>query len=179
MPMIETPTVSISESIRPVEKRKPWKKLVVPIFDDHAMDCKSGIQAVLAPSMPSHAIKQNVCVGRLVGQHPRLDHQHPRFGNSSHRIDAKHRRLVDFAATNDAVLVVRGLRAVTDFDYEFQMTGMNARLNPDVETMFLMASESNQFISSRLVKEICSLGGDIGQFVSPRVMALMAAKYTT
>ena len=64
-----------------------------------------------------------------------------------------------------------------DFDYEFQMTGMNARLNPDVETMFLMASESNQFISSRLVKEICSLGGDIGQFVSPRVMTLMAAKY--
>ena len=86
--------------------------------------------------------------------------------------------LVDFAAANDAVVVVRGLRAVTDFDYEFQMTGMNARLNPDVETMFLMASESNQFISSRLVKEICSLGGDISQFVSPRVVALMAAKYT-
>ena len=87
--------------------------------------------------------------------------------------------LVDFAAGCNAVVVVRGLRAVTDFDYEFQMTGMNARLNPDVETMFLMASESNQFISSRLVKEICSLGGDIGQFVSPRVVALMAAKYAT
>ena len=86
--------------------------------------------------------------------------------------------LVDFAAANDAVLVVRGLRAVTDFDYEFQMTGMNARLNGDVETVFLMASESNQFISSRLVKEICSLGGDIGQFVSPRVKVLMAAKYS-
>ena len=85
--------------------------------------------------------------------------------------------LVDFAAASNAVLVVRGLRAVTDFDYEFQMTGMNARLNGDVETVFLMASESNQFISSRLVKEICSLGGDIGQFVPPRVMALMAAKY--
>ena len=99
MPMIETPAVSISESIRPVQKRPPWKKLVFPIFDDLAMDCKSGIQAVLAPSMPSHAVKQNVCVRRLVGQHPRLDHQHPRFGNSSHRIDAKHRRLVDFAAT--------------------------------------------------------------------------------
>ena len=99
MPMIETPAVSISESIRPVQKRKPWKKLLVPIFDDLAMDCKSGIQAILAPSMPSHAVKQNVCVRRLVGQHPRLDHQHPRFGNSSHRIDANHRRLVDFAAT--------------------------------------------------------------------------------
>jgi|TARA_B100000315_G_scaffold238775_1_gene256910 pantetheine-phosphate adenylyltransferase len=85
--------------------------------------------------------------------------------------------LVDFAAACDAVVVVRGLRAVTDFDYEFQMTGMNARLNPNVETVFLMASESNQFISSRLVKEICALGGDIGQFVSPRVQAKMAEKY--
>ena len=85
--------------------------------------------------------------------------------------------LVDFAAASGAVVVVRGLRAVTDFDYEFQMTGMNARLNGDVETLFLMASESNQFISSRLVKEICSLGGDISPFVSPRVVDLMAAKF--
>jgi hypothetical protein len=71
--MIETPAVSISESIRPVDTRKTWKKLAVPFFDDLAMDCKSGIQAVLASSMPSHAVEQNVGVGHLVGQHPRLD----------------------------------------------------------------------------------------------------------
>ncbi|NQV55932.1 MAG: pantetheine-phosphate adenylyltransferase [Rhodospirillales bacterium] len=85
--------------------------------------------------------------------------------------------LVDFAVKSGAVLVVRGLRAVTDFDYEFQMTGMNARLNPDVETVFLMASESHQFISSRLVKGICELGGDIGQFVSPRVRGQLLGKF--
>ena len=58
-------------------------------------------------------------------------------------------------------MIIRGLRAVTDFDYEFQMTGMNRRLNPNIETVFLMASETNQFISSRMVKEIAQLGGDI------------------
>ncbi len=64
---------------------------------------------------------------------------------------------------------MRGLRAVSDFEYEFQMTGMNARLNPEVETVFLMASEKHLCISSKLVKEIAGLGGDIVQFVSPGV----------
>ena len=68
-----------------------------------------------------------------------------------------------------ASLIVRGLRAVSDFEYEFQMTGMNARLNPEVETVFLMASDKHQFISSKLVKEIAGLGGDIAQFVTPAV----------
>ncbi len=77
--------------------------------------------------------------------------------------------LTAFAANAGASLIVRGLRAVSDFEYEFQMTGMNAQLNPDVETVFLMASEGQQFISSRLVKEIGMLGGDISHFVSPRV----------
>ena len=58
-------------------------------------------------------------------------------------------------------MIVRGLRAVSDFDYEFQMAGMNYRMAPDIETVFLMASETNQFIASRLVKEIAMLGGDI------------------
>jgi len=77
--------------------------------------------------------------------------------------------LTAFAANACASLIVRGLRAVSDFEYEFQMTGMNAQLNPDIETVFLMASEGQQFISSRLVKEIGMLGGDISHFVSPRV----------
>ncbi len=73
--------------------------------------------------------------------------------------------LVEFARSVNAGVIVRGLRAVTDFDYEFQMTGMNHRLDPAVETVFLMASESHQFISSRLVKEIARLGGDVSSFV--------------
>lgn len=75
--------------------------------------------------------------------------------------------LVDFARKVGASMIVRGLRAVSDFDYEFQMTGVNYRLAPDVETVFLMASERHQFIASRLVKEVARLGGDISSFVPP------------
>ena len=77
--------------------------------------------------------------------------------------------LMAFVHEQGARAVLRGLRAVSDFEYEFQMAGMNHRLNPAVETVFLMASESNQFIASRFVKEIGRLGGDITHFVSPRV----------
>lgn len=77
--------------------------------------------------------------------------------------------LMHHAISFGAELIVRGLRAVSDFEYEFQMTGMNARLNRDVETAFLMASERHQFISSRFVKEIRRFDGDIREFVSPRV----------
>lgn len=77
--------------------------------------------------------------------------------------------LVHFAAAQNASCIIRGLRAVSDFEYEFQMVGMNSRLNPDIETIFLMASEHHQFIASRLVKEIAALGGDITSFVSAQV----------
>ena len=80
--------------------------------------------------------------------------------------------LVDFVRDQGATIVIRGLRAVSDFEYEFQMASMNARLNGDIETVFLMASERNQFISSHFVKEIGRLGGDIGHFVSPNVHAV-------
>lgn len=83
--------------------------------------------------------------------------------------------LIHFARELGAGMIVRGLRAVSDFDYEFQMTGMNYRMAPDIETVFLMASERHQFIASRLVKEVAVLGGDISSFVPPltlqRVMA--------
>jgi pantetheine-phosphate adenylyltransferase len=73
--------------------------------------------------------------------------------------------LIGFAQQLGAGVIVRGLRAVSDFDYEFQMAGMNRRLDQKIETVFLMASETNQFISSRFVKEIARLGGDIVSFV--------------
>ena len=84
--------------------------------------------------------------------------------------------LMHHAVSVGAGLIVRGLRAVSDFEYEFQMTGMNARLNKDVETVFLMASERQQFISSRFVKEIHELDGNITEFVSPRVAAALDEK---
>jgi pantetheine-phosphate adenylyltransferase len=86
--------------------------------------------------------------------------------------------LVNFAQTVGATVVIRGLRAVSDFEYEFQMAGMNARLNPEIETVFLMASDRYQFISSRFVKEIGALGGDVSHFVSPRVAARLLDRFT-
>jgi len=77
--------------------------------------------------------------------------------------------LMHFVADVGASVIVRGLRAVSDFEYEFQMAAMNRRLNSEVETVFLMALDRNQFISSRFVKEIALLGGDVAQFLPPRV----------
>ena len=73
--------------------------------------------------------------------------------------------LIRFAESVGAGLIVRGLRAVSDFEYEFQMTGMNQSLNPDIETVFFMADPRHQAIASRLVKEIARLGGDVSPFV--------------
>jgi pantetheine-phosphate adenylyltransferase len=84
--------------------------------------------------------------------------------------------LVHFAREIGARMIIRGLRAVADFDYEFQMVGMNRRLDPEIETVFLMASETNQFIASRLVKEIARLGGDISGFVPKTTRARVLAK---
>jgi len=85
--------------------------------------------------------------------------------------------LMHFAMDVGATMIVRGLRAVSDFEYEFQMAGMNNRLNPTIETVFLMASDKYQFISSRLVKEIAQLGGDVTPFVSPNVASRITERF--
>jgi pantetheine-phosphate adenylyltransferase len=85
--------------------------------------------------------------------------------------------LVDFARSVGAGVIIRGLRAVSDFEYELQMASLNARLNPEVETVFLMASDRFHFISSRFVKEIGALGGDVSHFVSPRVAARLLDRF--
>jgi pantetheine-phosphate adenylyltransferase len=84
--------------------------------------------------------------------------------------------LIAFARSVGASMIVRGLRAVSDFDYEFQMAGMNRRMDPAIETVFLMASETNQFISSRFVKEVARLGGDVSSFVPPLTLARTRAR---
>ena len=80
---------------------------------------------------------------------------------------------MDFAKAQGADIIVRGLRAVSDFEYEFQMVGMNQRLDPTIETVFLMADPQHQAIASRLVKEIAMLGGNVAPFTSPRVAKLL------
>ena len=82
--------------------------------------------------------------------------------------------LMDFMRTQGAHVILRGLRAVSDFEYEFQMAGMNRQLYPDVETMFLTPSEQYMFISATMVREIATLGGDVSLFVSPNVVARIA-----
>ena len=84
--------------------------------------------------------------------------------------------LTDFAKANRATCIIRGLRAVSDFEYEFQMTGMNYQLNPDIETIFLMSSDKNSFISSNIIKEVHKLGGDVSKFVSSNTIKILNNK---
>ena len=84
--------------------------------------------------------------------------------------------LMHFAHENGADMVIRGLRAVSDFEYEFQMAANNKRIYPRIETVFLMASETSQFISSRFVKEIHQLGGDVSSFVTRAVLGMLDGK---
>ena len=84
--------------------------------------------------------------------------------------------LVAFARENGARTVLRGLRAVADFDYEVQMFAMNSRLDPTIDTVFLAATGDNRFVASRLVKEIARLGGDISAFVPPRTLQATLAR---
>jgi len=84
--------------------------------------------------------------------------------------------LMNFLRKHDAKIILRGLRAVSDFEYEFQMAGMNRNLFPDVETLFLTPSEQYMFISATMVREIASLGGDVSLFVNPLVVPRMKSK---
>ncbi|HEX9465467.1 MAG TPA: pantetheine-phosphate adenylyltransferase [Alphaproteobacteria bacterium] len=125
--------------------------------------------AVNAGKGPLFSLDERVAMVREEVQHLK--------GGVAGRIDVQpfQTLLMHFAQSVKANIIVRGLRAVSDFEYEFQMAGMNRRLNPNVDTVFLMASESQQFVSSRFVKEIARLGGDISSFVSPRVVARIQA----
>jgi len=87
--------------------------------------------------------------------------------------------LMDFVHSVDATVILRGLRAVSDFEYEFQMAGMNRNLYPEVETLFLTPAEQYLFMSSSIVREIAGLGGDVTSFVSPPIAARLAAKFAS
>lgn len=85
--------------------------------------------------------------------------------------------LLHYAAEIGADTIIRGLRAVSDFEYEFQMAGMNHRMSKKIETVFLMASDRHQFVSSRFVKEISVLGGDVSSFVSPKILEALNKRF--
>lgn len=123
----------------------------------------------IAPNSPKNPLfspAERVVLSRVVLQHlPNVEVR---------RFDGL---LVNFAAGVGANVIVRGLRAVSDFEYEFQLAGMNRRLEPDIETMFLMPAEQYSFLSSSMVREIAMLGGDIAPFVAPPVKAALMDKF--
>ena len=86
--------------------------------------------------------------------------------------------VTQFASDVGASVIIRGLRGVADFDYEFQMAGMNARLNPAVETIFLMSEVNNQAIASKLIREIARMGGNVDDFTTPAVAARLSQRYS-
>ena len=97
-------------------------------------------------------------------------------GRATIAVQAFDHLLIEFAQKVGAGMIVRGLRAVSDFEYEFQMVGMNQRLNAEIETVFLMADPRHQAIASRLVKEIAMLGGNVTSFTSPHVAELLVKR---
>jgi len=95
------------------------------------------------------------------------------------KVDGFDELLMSYVRRQNARVVLRGLRAVSDFEYEFQMAGMNRSLHPDVETVFLTPAEQYTFISASMVREIARFGGDVSKFVSPSVAAKLKAKKST
>ena len=95
------------------------------------------------------------------------------------RVEGFDALLMDYVRAQDARVVLRGLRAVSDFEYEFQMAGMNRSIHPDVETLFLTPAEQYTFISASMVREVARFGGDVSKFVSPSVAAKLVAKRLT
>jgi pantetheine-phosphate adenylyltransferase len=136
-----------------IERMVPgWDEVVVAVLDNQAKS-------------PLFTVAERVEMIRgLVARHPTC------------RVESFSGLLVDFMDHLGARLVVRGLRAVSDFETEFQMALMNRRLNPRVETVFMMPREDYSYLSSRLIKEVYSLGGDLGGLAPPAVLERMAEK---
>ena len=123
--------------------------------------------AVNAAKEPLFSVEERVGLIRQAVAHPAVE------------VQSFEGLLVDFAKRVGASLLVRGLRAVSDFEYEFQMALMNRRLNPQIETVFMMPAESYSYVSSRLVKEVFQLGGRVSDLVPPVVLKGLSEKYAT
>jgi len=115
---------------------------------------------------PLFSVEERIeMLGEVVGCYPNV------------AVDSFEGLLVDYAAQNCATVLLRGIRAISDYEYELQMALMNRRLRPDIETVFMMASEAHSFVSSRLVKEVFGLGGNIGGLVPPPVEVRLRKRF--
>ncbi|HNA28776.1 MAG TPA: pantetheine-phosphate adenylyltransferase [Thiobacillaceae bacterium] len=123
--------------------------------------------ATNAPKQPCFSLDERVEIARTVlGELPGV------------QVEPFAGLLVDFVRAQDSHMVLRGLRAVSDFEYEFQLAGMNRRLDPHLETVFLTPAEQHMFVSASMVREIARLGGDVRPFVHPLVAARLADRFT-
>ncbi len=100
-----------------------------------------------------------------------------RFNKKKIKVISFNNLTIDLCRKYNATAIIRGLRAVSDFEYEFQLAGMNKKLNSKIETMFMMSDVENQIISSKFVKEIANLGGDIERFVTKHTVKMLKSKY--
>ena len=128
------------------------------------------------------AIAHNPKKGCLFSQQERLEMLQTDIDNLPDKgceivVEPFDKLLIHFVRDVGASFIFRGLRAVSDFEYEFQMAGMNAKLDPEIETVFLMAADKWQFVSSSFVKEISSLGGAVNEFVTPQVEDRLQKKF--
>lgn len=124
------------------------------------------------------AVANNVNKKTLLSLDERISLCKQVFDNTNNiKVEGFSSLLVDFVKNHNTNTVIRGLRVVSDFEYEFQLANMNRRLNPDFETVFLTPSEQYSFVSSTLVKEISALGGDISPFVAPEVEIVMQQRF--
>jgi pantetheine-phosphate adenylyltransferase len=126
------------------------------------------------------AVLQNENKQPLFTLEDRLEMLREVVGNRSNvKVDCFDGLLIHYAARRGAQVILRGIRAISDYEYELQMALTNRRLEPEIETVFLMAGEANSFVSSRLVKEVARLGGDVGGFVPASVARRLRARFAT
>lgn len=125
------------------------------------------------------AVATNISKSAMFTLDERMEMVRETFGDRAGlRVESFEGLLVDYARERGAASILRGLRAVADFEYEYQMANMNKQLAPGVETVFLMADPKTFYVSSRLVKEVATLGGDIADVVPPTVEARLKGKLT-
>lgn len=146
-----------------------------PITNGHMDIIRRGLeifdQVIIAVARNSEknslfSVKERTAlIGELIEENPRL------------KVDTFDGLLVDYVVSREARVILRGLRAVSDFEYEFQLAQMNHSISPRIETLFMMTSSQNAYLSSSIVKEVASLGGDIDKFVPPRVAQELRRKF--
>jgi len=146
-----------------------------PITNGHLSIIRRGLQVFDGLIV---AVANNVQKAPLFSLEERLELMREAVGNDPRvELDSFQGLLVEYARKRNAYVVLRGLRAVSDFEYEFQLANMNRKLAPDIDTLFMMTGEDSFYISSRFVREVASFGGDVSSLVPPNVLQKLNERF--